>query len=80
MCPAVFVPINKSSPVIVKSPPTTTSPLNVAGAGTLVGQKPVESIKVINRTSTTNDARILRYFSNVERAFVLKAGQVMVSA
>jgi hypothetical protein len=58
----------------------STSPLNVAGAGTLVGQKPVESIKVINRTATTNDARILRYFSNVERAFVLKGGQVMVSA
>ena len=30
MCPAVFVPITKSSPDMVRSPPTTTSPLNVA--------------------------------------------------
>ena len=30
ICPEVFVPITKSSPDIVRSPPTTTSPLNVA--------------------------------------------------
>jgi len=29
-CPEVLVPITRSSPLIVRSPPTTTSPLNVA--------------------------------------------------
>ena len=58
----------------------STSPLNVAGAGTLVGQKPVESIKEIFRTHENNTARELRYFSLVERAFTLRAGQVFVSA
>ena len=56
------------------------SPMNVAGAGTLVGQKPVESLKTIRRTAENNTARELRYFSLVERAFTLRAGQVFVSA
>ena len=56
------------------------SPLNVPGAGTLVGQKPVESLKTINRTAENNTARELRYFSLVERAFTLRQGQVFVSA
>ena len=58
----------------------TTSPLNVTGSGQLVGQKPVESIKVIKRTAQNNDSRELRYFSLVERMMSIKNGQVFVSA
>jgi len=56
------------------------SVMNIPGSGVLVGQKPVESIKIINRTAANNSDRELRYFSLVERAFTLKAGQVFVSA
>lgn len=58
----------------------STSPLNVAGAGMLVGQKPVEHIRTIYRTAQQNSNRELRYFSLVERMMTLKNGQVMVSA
>ena len=58
----------------------SVSPLNVAGAGMMVGQKPVEHIRTLFRTATNNNDRELRYFSLVERMMTLKAGQVMVSA
>jgi hypothetical protein len=58
----------------------SVSPLNVAGAGMLVGQKPVEHIRTIYRTAENNSDRELRYFSLVERMMTLKSGQVMVSA
>lgn len=58
----------------------TTNPFAQVGSGTLVGQKPVEALRTIYRTATDNDTRQLRYFSIVERAMVLKGGQVLVSA
>jgi hypothetical protein len=58
----------------------SVSPLNVPGAGMLVGQKPVEHIRTLYRTAQNNLDRQLRYFSLVERMMTLKAGQVMVSA
>ncbi len=58
----------------------SVSPLNVAGAGMMVGQKPVEHIRTLFRTAANNNDRELRYFSLVERMMTLKAGQVMVSA
>jgi hypothetical protein len=58
----------------------SVSPLNVAGAGMMVGQKPVEHIRTIYRTAENNNNRELRYFSLVERMLTLKSGQVMVSA
>lgn len=58
----------------------SVSPLNVAGAGMMVGQKPVEHIRTIYRTAENNNDRELRYFSLVERMLTLKNGQVMVSA
>ena len=58
----------------------TTDPLVQVGSGTLVGQKPIESLRTIYQTANDNDNRELRYFALVERAMVLKGGQVMVSA
>ena len=46
----------------------------------LVGQKPVEALRTITRTNADNHIRELRYFSLVERAMLLKGGQVLVSA
>lgn len=58
----------------------SVSPLNVAGAGMLVGQKPVECLRTIYRTATDNFNRDLRFFSTVERMMTLKNGMVFVSA
>ena len=58
----------------------TTNPFVAVGSGTLVGQKPIEALRTIFRTPTDNANRELRYFALVERAMVLKGGQVMVSA
>tara|TARA_R110000772_G_scaffold215406_2_gene325850 strand:+ start:4719 stop:6134 length:1416 start_codon:yes stop_codon:yes gene_type:complete len=58
----------------------TTDPLVQVGSGTLVGQKPIESLRTIYQTANDNHNRELRYFALVERAMVLKGGQVMVSA
>lgn len=58
----------------------TTNPLVSVGSGTLVGQKPVEALLTINRTAQNNSVRDLRFYSIVERAMVLKGGQVSVSA
>lgn len=54
--------------------------LNLPGTGTLVGQKPVEHIRTIYRTATSNSAKQVRYYALVEKAMTLKNGQVMVSA
>ena len=60
----------------------SVSPLNIPGAGMKVGQKPVEHLRTIYRTSSPgqNDARELRYFSTVERLMTIKNGSVFVSA
>jgi hypothetical protein len=58
----------------------TTNPFAQVGSGTLVGQKPIEALRTIYRTANDNDVRELRYFAIVERAMILKGGQVMVSA
>ncbi len=60
----------------------SVSPLNIPGAGMKIGQKPVEHLRTIYRTSTAgqNDARELRYFSTVERLMTIKNGAVFVSA
>jgi len=56
------------------------TPLNIAGAGTQVGQKPIECLKTVFRTANDNATRTLRFFAMVERMFSLKSGQVFVSA
>jgi len=58
----------------------TTNPFVQVGSGTLVGQKPIEALRTITRTNADNDIRELRYFALVERAMVLRGGQVLVSA
>lgn len=58
----------------------TTNPFAQVGSGTLVGQKPIEALRTIYRTANDNNIRELRYFAIVERAMILKGGQVMVSA
>ena len=58
----------------------STSPLQQMGAGTQVGQKPIEHLLQFNRTAQNNSARSLKYYSMVERLFTIKGGQVLVSA
>jgi len=58
----------------------STSPMQQMGAGTMVGQKPIEHILQFNRTAQNNSARTLKYYSMVERLFTIKGGQVLVSA
>ena len=58
----------------------STSPLQQIGAGTQVGQKPVEHILQLNRTAQNNAARSLKYYSMVERLMTIKGGQVLVSS
>ncbi len=58
----------------------TTNPFAQVGSGTLVGQKPIEALRTIFQTADDNATRELRYFAIVERAMVLRSGQVMVSA
>ncbi|MBC8307156.1 MAG: hypothetical protein H8E55_66765, partial [Pelagibacterales bacterium] len=58
----------------------TTSPYNIMGVGTLVGQKPISIDRTINRTAENNIERFVSYWAVVERQFVLRAGQVQVSA
>lgn len=56
------------------------TPLNIAGAGTQIGQKPIECLKTVFRTALDNNVRTLRFFATVERALSLKSGQLFVSA
>jgi len=58
----------------------STTPLQTMGAGTQVGQKPIEHIIQFNRTAQNNSARTLKYYSMVERLMTIKGGQVMISA
>ena len=58
----------------------TTNPFAQVGNGTQVGQKPIEALRTIYRTADDNEVRQLRYFSIVERAMVLRGGQVLVSS
>ena len=58
----------------------STSPLQQTGAGTQVGQKPIEHILQFNRTAQNNSARSLKYYSMVERLMTIKGGQVLVSS
>ena len=58
----------------------STTPLQQMGAGTQVGQKPIEHILQFNRTAQNNDARSLKYYSMVERMMTIKGGQVLVSS
>ncbi len=55
------------------------TPINVFGAGTLVGSKPITYSKTITRTSTENTNRELRIFASVEKAFNLRQGLVSVA-
>lgn len=58
----------------------STSPFNITGTGTAIGQKPIQfQINYFN-SAINNPARTLRYYSLVERQFTLKNGVVFVSA
>lgn len=56
------------------------SPINAVGNSTKVGQKPVQMLHTITNTNADNAARDVKYFSIVERAMTIKAGQVEVTA
>ena len=58
----------------------STSPLNILGTGTLVGQKPIQFEIDYFNTAINGPARTLRFYSLVERQFTLKGGNVFVSA
>ncbi len=58
----------------------STSPLNILGTGTLVGQKPIQFEIDYFNTGINGPARTLRFYSLVERQFTLKGGNVFVSA
>lgn len=58
----------------------STSPLNILGTGSLVGQKPIQFEIDFFNTGINGPARTLRFYSLVERQFTLKGGNVFVSA
>jgi hypothetical protein len=58
----------------------TTTPLNVPGAGTLIGQAPIRFEETCNYVAADLHARTVRMFATVERDFMLRNGQVSVSA
>jgi hypothetical protein len=58
----------------------TTSPYNVMGVGTEVGQKPISIDRTINRTAENNAERFNSYWAVVEKQMILQGGQVRVSA
>ena len=58
----------------------TTTPMNVPGAGTLIGQAPIRFEETCNYVAGDLAARTVRMFATVERDFMLRNGQVSVSA
>ena len=58
----------------------TISPINNAGNGILVGQKPVQFMHTITNTDTDNFTRDVRYFSLIERPMMIKGGEIYVSS
>ena len=58
----------------------TTTPLNIPGAGTLIGQAPIRFEETCNYIATDLDARSVRIFATVERDFMLRNGQASVTA
>ena len=58
----------------------TTTPLNIPGAGTLIGQAPIRFEETCNYIATDLGARAVRIFATVERDFMLRNGQASVTA
>lgn len=56
-----------------------STPNGAGGRGMMVGQKPIQLVQQIFRTSVNNNSRKLRVFSVVERVMRLKNGIVTVS-
>ena len=55
------------------------SPVNIFGSGEQIGLKPISYTKTVTRTNTENNARELRIFATVEKAFSLRRGLVTVA-
>jgi hypothetical protein len=58
----------------------TTSPMNVLGSGTLIGNKAARFQRRYKVTHGHNGARALRIFAEVERQCVIRQGIVTCSA
>jgi hypothetical protein len=56
------------------------TPFNVAGNGTLIGQKPVQFVRKLKRGENEQAALTQRCYSLVERQMIIKGGSVQVSA
>ena len=58
----------------------STDVMGAPGSGQQVGQKPIQMLHTLRRTSTSFGARQVKYYAVVEKQMTLRGGQVSVSA
>ena len=58
----------------------TTDPMGAPGSGQRVGQKPIQMLHTLRRTTASRSARQVKYYAVVEKQMTLRGGQVSVSA
>lgn len=58
----------------------TSDTMGAPGSGQRVGQKPIQMLHTLRRTTTSFAARQVKYYAVVEKQMTLRGGQVSVSA